>query len=209
MQVLQLREMIRFLPDSYVHSAPLRAHVMSERENEYLTALRKAIADCEAVTFSYRKKHTGGTDDETERKVYPYGLVHLTDSWYLIAFCSLREAIRHFRLDRMRKLKRLPENFQLPADFSLSTYSPPDDRRLRIVVRFSPSIAPAVLESRFYYIDTYEERSDGLYVTLRARHEREVLSWILSWGSRAFVLEPQSLQETIREEIQAMARVYP
>ena len=40
------------------------------------------------------------------------------------------------------------------------------------------------------------------------RREEDVLSWLLGWGQRARVLEPESLQRRLREEAEAIARLY-
>ena len=37
-------------------------------------------------------------------------------------------------------------------------------------------------------------------VTLRVRHERDILQWVLGWGSHIRVLEPESLRLLVAHE---------
>ena len=64
------------------------------------------------------------------------------------------------------------------------------------------------MESRSYFTDTVEETSQGLLLTLKPHQESEVLQWLLSWGSRVRVLEPETLRKRIAEEAQAMLQNY-
>ena len=57
---------------------------------------------------------------------------------------------------------------------------------------------------RSYYTASEEETPEGLLVTLKPHQESEVLQWLLSWGSRARVLEPETLRKRVIEEAQAM-----
>ena len=45
----------------------------------------------------------GGRGSATERAVDVYGLVYRTGFWYAVAYCHLREDLRVFRLDRVRR----------------------------------------------------------------------------------------------------------
>jgi predicted DNA-binding transcriptional regulator YafY len=71
-------------------------------------------------------------------------------------------------------------------------------------VCFDPAVARWVREARSFYTVAEEEGPAGLLVTLRVRRERDVLSWLLSWGARVRVLEPRSLRARLAHEAAAM-----
>ncbi|GGE28078.1 hypothetical protein GCM10011391_03240 [Pullulanibacillus camelliae] len=123
----------------------------------------------------------------------------------LVAYCDLRQDIRHFRLSQMTELR---ERFGFPMHFKLSQYTPPDDRSLLVRIRFDHDITDKVKESNYHYIVDMEEHQDGFHVILRVRHLDEVLQWVLGWGADAVVLEPKALQNRIREEAQKILRRY-
>lgn len=74
------------------------------------------------------------------------------------------------------------------------------DKIVRVL--FEHTVARWVRESRYYYIDSEEETTDGLLVTLRVRQESEIVQWLLSWGKNVYVLEPASLRQLLTQEAQ-------
>lgn len=168
---------------------------------EGLALLRRAVMEERSVRFRYVKPVQG--DDgrrEHVRKVDPYGIVHIKGTWSMVAYCHLRQAIRHFRLSRIQDLELLDESFTRPPDFSLQSYQPSDDRQLLVRVLLHAAAAERVKEQGYFFIDTMEEHPEGTLVTLRVRQPEDVLGWILGWGSAAVVLEPESLTELVRLE---------
>lgn len=87
-------------------------------ENTVLTTLSDAAQSHRRVHMSYRSRKA----DETEREIEPYGLVHRAGGWYVVGRCCLREAVRSFRLDRIRAVQLLEETFVRPAGFDARAY---------------------------------------------------------------------------------------
>lgn len=58
----------------------------------------------------------------TERAVDVYGLVYHTGYWYAVGFCHLRNDLRIFRLDRVRRTRVLDETFTPPPGFDALDY---------------------------------------------------------------------------------------
>jgi predicted DNA-binding transcriptional regulator YafY len=75
--------------------------------------LGTAVRECRRVQLRYASAE--GT--ETERRVDPYGLVHLVGRWYAPGYCHLRSDLRLFRLDRIRAVDLLDEEFTRPPRF--------------------------------------------------------------------------------------------
>ncbi|GGH86889.1 putative DNA-binding transcriptional regulator YafY [Pullulanibacillus pueri] len=179
------------------------------KEREYLERIRRAILEKRKINFHYVKKFADAEGERhSVRTVAPYGLVLVEGSWMLVAYCDLRQDIRHFRLSRITELIDLKERFELPLHFKLSQYTPLDDRSLFVRIRFNHDIADKVKESNYHYIVDMEEHQDGFYVDLRVRHLDEVLQWVLGWGADAVVLEPKALQHRICEEAQKILKRY-
>ena len=88
-----------------------------------LPKLQQAVAAGKTVTFTY---YSISRDQELPRTVDPYGLLLVGDEWYLIAYCHLRQAIRTFRLSRLRSrvtfATRAPHDFSPPPSFSIDDY---------------------------------------------------------------------------------------
>ena len=72
-----------------------------------LSELRAAIDERKKVWMAY----TDAEGDQTERVIRPLGLFFWGSWWSIEAWCELRTDFRSFRLDRMRKLKVLEEEY--------------------------------------------------------------------------------------------------
>lgn len=82
-----------------------------------LLTLTSAAQDSRRVWMRYR-----GVEDETERAIDPYGVVHHRGRWYVVGWCHLRDDIRMFRLDRVLRLEPREATFPKPLDFDCVAY---------------------------------------------------------------------------------------
>lgn len=168
---------------------------------ETLPHLRRAIIQSKTVRFRYHARYSETTPDQ--READPYGLIYIGGAWMLIAYCHLRRAIRHFRLDRMEALQVLDQTFTRPPDFKIQLHG--DDERQTIVrLLFDHTVARRVQEAPSGFQVAQEDHPDGLLVTLMVRQPEDLLSWVLSRGSHVRVLEPASLRELLVREAEAM-----
>jgi predicted DNA-binding transcriptional regulator YafY len=62
-------------------------------------------------------RYTAEDGRHTERSFDPYGLAWWSGAWYALGMCHLRQALRSFRLDRMREVVLLDDYFARPAGF--------------------------------------------------------------------------------------------
>ena len=173
---------------------------------ERLRQLRRAIVGRHTVRFGYRARQSqDGASARSVREADPYGLAHVSKAWYLVAYCHLRKDIRNFRVDRMEQLTVLSRSFERPPGFKMDLR---DDSQRRMVVRalFDRAAADWVREARSFFAVAEEERGDGLLVTFKVRQEDDILDWLLSWGGRVRVLEPESLRRRIAEEAAEIVR---
>src|SRR5919199_6247157 len=107
-----------------------------------LQQLRRALLERRTVRFTY---HTRLAEDEQRatktRDADPYGLVHISNAWILIAHDHLRNTTRRFRLDRIENLTLLDKHFRRPSDFRLERNREEAGRTLTIRALFDPSVA--------------------------------------------------------------------
>lgn len=179
----------------------------SEAETETLKKLRRAVIERRTVRFTYHTRYSeDGNSHRRAREADPYGLFHYVGSWYMVAHCHLRDALRDFRLHRISDLAVLDRSFRRPADFSMQPSAHDDQRRLLIRALFDKEIADWVREARSYYWEEAQDTADGLLVTLRVRTENEVINWLLGWGGRVRILEPAAVQQRLRREAEEILR---
>ncbi|HET6567190.1 MAG TPA: YafY family protein [Rhodothermales bacterium] len=180
----------------------------SDEEEGRWYELSQAVAGQRSVLMEY---YVPSRDEVTRRTVDPLGLVYYTDHWNLIAFDHLRNDVRNFRLDQIRTMRVLNERFTPPEGFDLEQHlkergTSPNNQR--IVVRFAPQVYRWARHSIPARIEEERETPEGTQVTFYFENLDYVARWLLRYGTAAFVAEPDSLRERIREEGLAMANLY-
>lgn len=188
---------------------------MRTREVKMFGQLADAVVRRRVVRFHYRKLRAGRAEART---VHPLHLGEVEGAWYLIAHDRLRGELRTFALPRITRVRVGEESFERPAGF---------DGREHLRQRFGVWGAPeggqpftVRVELRDYAARLAQERrwhpsqelrwldgsGDRVEVRFEAGALEEVLRWVLSFGSRARVIEPRELREKVAAELQAMLR---
>ena len=168
-----------------------------------IALLRSAIDGAHPVRFRYFAP--GG---ESVRRVEPCYLVFRWSSWYLWGWCRAREDFRLFKLNRMEELEMEGETFArrsapLPELRSERIFP----GRIHARARFAPECRWRLVEE--FGASCFEEQADGRLL-FRADYSsvEELLRWMLTFGDRAELLEPEPLRAELREMIGRMAEVY-
>ena len=175
---------------------------------EHLPKLHEALLNHRTVRVHYHSYSRGA---DTERAIDPYHLTYFNGGLYLVGYCHLREAIRIFAVERIRKVETTRERFTAPADFDAQKYLEGAWGILRgdlvtVRVRFAKTPARYVKERLWHPSQTFRDLDDGrLEITLRVADTQEVRRWILGYGVEAEVLEPASLLEALRSEARRLA----
>jgi proteasome accessory factor C len=87
-------------------------------DSQVARLLSRAIVAHELVELEYYKVNE---DELVERRVEPYALTNGREGWYLAAFDQARGAIRHFRLDRVKRAELTGEIFEPRSDVDAGT----------------------------------------------------------------------------------------
>jgi len=170
--------------------------------------LSEAVAKQRSIFMQY---YVASRDELTKRKVDPLGLVYYSDSWNLIAYDHLRDDIRNFRLDRIRKMRMMMDTFERPDDFDLEEYlkeKGSNPRNERITLRFHPRSYRWAKRSIPAEIEEETQSDDGVQVTFYFENLDYVARWLLRYGTDVDVVEPESLREKLRERALSLARHY-
>ena len=91
---------------------------MEGMAGEQLQVVRQAIKEQNKIHIEYKRED----GQDSNRTVHPLGLFYWGKVWTLVGWCELRNAFRHFRLDRMQKIEKLNESFELSNGRTLQDY---------------------------------------------------------------------------------------
>jgi len=179
-----------------------------------LEVLQHGVAERTAVRCLY---FAIGRDSEETRVIEPYGLFFNWSHWYTAARARDRNAMRVFRVDRMREAELLAgadASFTVPADFSVDSY-----------VRRSPwqltDQAPTAVRVRFAFPESrwvmaqdlgrpVEELLDdgGAVIEFDVRERGPFLRWLLTFRDHVAVHSPDSLANELAELRHRVADLY-
>ncbi|QEM66836.1 transcriptional regulator [Geobacter sp. FeAm09] len=173
--------------------------------------LQRALLHQYRVRLSYAKK---GRGEHEEYEVDPYTLVFHKGGIYLLGYAHNRKAMRLFALERVRGIEvtrqrfEIPEGYQPEANFK-SAFGLVSDTPMQVRVRFSPEVAHAVKERIWMPDQRMRTDKDGrLTLEFEAAGEMELVSWILSYGMHAEVLDPPELRREVKRQVREMRQYY-
>lgn len=179
-------------------------------ETQY-QAINKAIEESLRVEI----EHCGQDGKYTKREIDPYRLFYSNGFWYVLGWCHVRQDIRTFALDRIKKVRILEKHNLTRAGFNFDEYIAMCWRSFyledpqEICIKFSPLAAKEIRRKEWHPTQKIKELKDGsLELALLISGEDEIMRWILSWGKEAQVVKPKSLKTRILQEIMGMAGIY-
>ena len=187
----------RDLERAYSFSAP-----QAERfEVETFRKLSEAVLKRKQIRVVY---HTYSTGKTSERVLDPYHLANIGGSWYLFAYCHMRNEVRMFAPGRMDNVRFTGRRVEVPESFDSRAYLDGSFRIMRgkgrhtVRLKFSPSVAPYIRERRWHGSQKLTDHADGaVTLALQLNDLDEVLHWVLSWGRDVEVVGPSKLRKQI------------
>jgi predicted DNA-binding transcriptional regulator YafY len=168
-----------------------------------ISTIQDAIENSHLLTFHYYAQAGEG-----KRTIEPYYVVFKWSSWYVYGWCQKRKDYRLFKLNRMVKVVETDKGFvcrnaPLP-DLSTEKIFPggikvkalfSKDVKWRLVEEFGPNCFTETEDGRLMFTADYTD-SDNL------------ITWIMTFGNKAEVLEPVEARRQISKMVQKMATIY-
>ena len=145
---------------------------------------------------------------ESARTIEPYYVVFKWASWYVWAWCRKRKDFRLFKLNRMDQVSVSDKTFvcrEVPMpDLSNEKIFPGG---IRVKALFDPDVKWRLVEE--FGPHCFTETDDGRLLFQADYTDMEnLLTWILTFGEKAEVLEPMEVRERICNIADAMRKTY-
>ena len=168
-----------------------------------IETIQDAIGERHLIRFRYY-----APSGESDRTVEPYYLVFHWSSWYLWGWCLSKKDFRLFKLNRMDKVCGTDKVFECREasvpDLSNEKIFPGEikvkalfeaDQKWRLVEEFGPSCFTENNDGRLLFIADYTDIEN-------------LVTWIMTFGDKAELLEPQEAREKITSTVQMMTKIY-
>lgn len=170
--------------------------------------IREALQEERVIRFSYTSINGVGT----VRDVEPMSLILKGVSWYVYAYCMQRCDFRLFRLSRMSQLSITDSRFERREHIPMEEVDwdrmwGNNSQMITMVLRFAPQARARAEE--YFGIENLQPQQDGSVLVTQTYMEDEwVYGFLLSFGDRVEVLEPERLRLLIRDRARSIVNVY-
>ena len=145
---------------------------------------------------------------ESNRTIEPYYIVFKWTSWYVYGWCLKRNDYRLFKLNRMDKVLVSDKGFECRSvplpDMSAELMYPRD---IKVKALFDPDTKWRLVEE--FGTDCCGETKDGKILFSADYSDMDnLVSWMLTFGDKVEVLEPQEVRERLKEIADNMSKKY-
>lgn len=168
-----------------------------------------ASLTCNKIRMTYVSLSSG----ESQRVVHPYATFQYKNDIYFMGYCENRKEMLHFKVCRIKEYSVLKEKFERDEGFDLKKSMENclgiyRDKELDVKLKIKHPMSEIVKEKVWVENQKIKETEGGIIFKARIRGKTELISWILSMGSDAEVLEPEELRQEITDEIFKMKNLY-
>ena len=168
-------------------------------------ALKNAILQKKTLAFSY----PDSAGEISQRRVYPLKLVFQGQSWYVQAFCLLKNDYRTFKINRILDICVLPETFDA-EEYTPPSVVPeiiPTQSKVHIRAVFDVAVAYRIYDE--FNPEDITKTEDGTFIVDTTMiFDEWVYGYFLSFGSHVHILEPISFRQELRQRIGEMLKNY-
>jgi len=177
---------------------------------EVLASIKGAFEENLVLEFSYQK----GKGKTEKQLVEPYGLCFRSGFWYLVGYSRKRGEYRLYRTDRISSLKVTGETFERDPSFDLRRFWDDDlpkqyrDRGSEVRIEFDPSVANEIRKTAWGAGRVRTLESGWIELTFRTFDLDRLVSFVLSFGPRARLIEPRSLKGKIKRSLREALKNY-
>lgn len=176
----------------------------ANNEREKFKLIKEGIINRKLISFNYFNSY----GEKSKRIVEPLKLLFKGQGWYLYAFCRNRNDFRIFKMTRIRDLNILKENFERDTpkdiwkDFDINKA-----KTIEIVLKIDKKMAYRVYDE--FDEDLIEKQEVGNFIVSVSVPEGDwIYGYILSFGSNAEVIEPESVRNKIIKDFKEGLKKY-
>ena len=184
-----------------------------------IDSIHEAINSKKQLSFKYfdydGNKNKVYRHDSKTYEVSPCALIWNDQNYYLVAYEEAEDLVKNYRVDKMSGT-RVEEkamsssdkvkNFN-PADYSMKIFGMYGGKEELVTLEFSDSLAGVVID-RFGVEPTFIKTDFGFKITLRVMVSPNFYAWILGFGEKARILEPDPVRREFCEILEKTTKLY-
>ncbi|MFW8052507.1 helix-turn-helix transcriptional regulator [Vagococcus fluvialis] len=177
----------------------------SPSQKTLVKTIRQAITQTRLLTIAYRNYDNVASN----RQIEPMSLVFKKYTWYLYAYCLLKEDFRLFRVSRIRDYHMDEQSFERrkKSYHEMMALENEQTEMIEIVLKISAMMKSRV-EDIFKEEDITVLETGDFYIESMMPQQDWLMSLIFSFGEHVEVLEPKELRQQISSKLKLMNNKY-
>ncbi|MBQ9532036.1 MAG: WYL domain-containing protein [Eubacterium sp.] len=189
-----------------------------------IDALNDAIISKKQVTFKYKRRNI----DKENKKSYtektftvsPYALIWEDDHYYLVCNNAKYDNFMNLRLDRMKKVEKLDDDARCVeeiseykgsfdvADYASKMFNMFSGVNSKVELLCDLELREEIMDRFGAKIPLTAVDTDHFKTTIDAAVSDGLVSWIMTFGDKIKVIEPESLAKSVKEKAKSIAALY-
>ena len=177
----------------------------------------------EKISFKYLKHTLNDTKNQVERRhgetyiASPFALLINDGYYYLLAFDDNKKKFLHYRIDRMKDVKRIGEERNGEKEFASvdmksytkRVFSMFGGRKEQIILQFNEHLLDAAID-RFGKKDVVYSKSGKNKFTVSTKVEisRQFYGWLLGFHSEVEIISPLKVREEFAKYLDDIRKLY-
>ena len=197
-----------------------RIKTMNESIYYNVDELHRGIAENRKIRFHYFeytvRKERRFRRDGAWYVLSPYALSWDDENYYLVGFDSEAGIIKHFRVDKMADIQvteepRDGEEIYAALDmgvYARKTFGMFTGEETSVRLRFEKDLVGAVIDRLGRDVMLVPDGEDHFTVPTDVIVSPQFFAWVLGFGNKAKILEPESVVRKLREHLDQVTALY-
>lgn len=197
-----------------------RIKTMNESIYYNVDAIHSGISQNKKIQFKYFeytvKKERRFRKDGAFYVVSPFALTWDDENYYMVAYDTASESIRHYRVDKMIAISTTDEDrdgAEVFKELDMAVYT----RRVfgmfsgdeeRVTMRFSNHLVGAVLDRLGQDITIVPDGEEHFTVTADVVVSPQFFAWVCGFGKDVKVIGPASITEKMKDYVREISELY-
>ena len=148
--------------------------------------------------------------------VSPWGLSWDDENYYLVAYDSEAEKIKHYRVDKMlhidltgemRDGKELFERFDM-AKYSKKMFGMFDGKEENVKIECHNCLAGVIIDRFGTDVKMLKKDDEHFTATVKVAVSKQFLAWVMALGENAKIVGPESVVNQVKDEIDKLRILY-
>ncbi len=177
----------------------------SPDQKKLVKTIRQSINQTRLLTIGYRNYD----NIVSKRQIEPMSLVFKNYTWYLFAYCRLKEGFRLFRVSRINDFCMEEQSFERrkKSYHEIKALENEETKMINLILKVSSSMKSRV-EDVFNEEDIDVLETGELLITATLPEKEWLFSLIFSFGEDIEVIAPKEMRDSIATKLKLMANKY-